>query len=188
MNEVDFLRDQVALERQHFDSVRGACAAAIGSALDPARLDELCRVAARYLCFAGERSALQDRAHCELLRARVARDDAASHKLVDDLGATLAPRRATLETLAAALADRRTDTLGAAEFVAICRETLRALDDALARRPPVLQRLFDRHYRVAEWRAASHIDADSILEERERYERVRAKLPRGIDLEPAMTG
>lgn len=185
MNEVDFLRDQLALERHHFDAVRGACETALAAAIEPARLEEFCRVAARYLCFAGERLALRDRVHCEQLRALLAREDAASHNLVDDLGATLAPRRAALDSLAAGLTERRADELSAAGFIDLCRESLRALDAALARRPPVLQRLLDRHYRVVEWRNASQVDADSILEERERYERVRAKLPRGIELEPA---
>lgn len=185
MNELDFLRDQLALERRHFDAVRSACESAIAAGLEPTRLDEFCRVATRYLCFAGERLNLQDRAHCEQLDALLAPDDAASLNLVGDLRASLAARASALESLAAGLEQRRADTLGAVGFIDVCRGSLRALDEAFARRPPVLGRLLERHYRVAQWRAASQVDADSILEERERYERVRAALPRGFELEPA---
>lgn len=182
MNEVEFLRNQLALEERHLEEVRGACEAAIAAAIQQTRLDELCRAGARFLCVVGERSTLRDGAHCELLRARLAPEDEANRGIVAELEATVGSRRAAFVALGAALEQRRADALPAAEFVAACREQLAALDAPRAKRPHMIAHLLDRHYGVADWRRASFVDADSILDERERYERVRSKLPRGIEL------
>lgn len=182
MNEVEFLRNQLALEERHLEDVRNACEAAIAAGIQQTRLDELCRAGTRFLCVVGERAALRDRTHCELLRARLAPEDEANRGIVAELEATVESRRAVLAALGAALGQRRADALPAAGFIAACREQLAALDAPQTRRPHMVGHLLDRHYGVADWRRAALVDADSILDERERYERVRAKLPRGIEL------
>jgi len=59
------------------------------------------------------------------------------------------------------------------DFKAACRERF----DEIAARAK-------RQLPVAEWRALSGITADAIVEERSRYDRVRAALPAGVMLAP----
>ncbi|MBK7250358.1 MAG: hypothetical protein IPI06_05630 [Gammaproteobacteria bacterium] len=182
MNELQFLRNQLGLEDRHFEDVRRVCEAGIAAGFEQTRLDELCRTGVRYLCVVGERIGQREHAHVALLRARLAPDDAPSRGIVSELESAARARGLVLAALARALEHRRADELSAVEFLATCREQFAALDAPHTRRPHMIGHLLDRHYRMADWRHAAHIDADTILDERERYGRVRAKLPRSLEL------
>ena len=183
MNELQLIRDQVATERRHMGEVAGACREALErSPAGDTSLDELCQAAAAYLVWIAGRFNAQDQAHCDLLRPRLTADDAADHRILDDLEATLRENRVAIGRLDAALQARQAGRMHAAEFVGACRDDLRFYDDVLLQRRHVIHHLFDRHYGIEEWRRASLVDADSIVEERSRYARVRTKLPPGVEL------
>ncbi|MGD9599053.1 MAG: hypothetical protein AB7G76_05580 [Steroidobacteraceae bacterium] len=163
MDELTLLRDQVATERRHFAAVKEACRAALQAGGDPAGLAHTCRAAIAYLVYGARRLHAQDHAHVLLLRPRIAPGDTASHRLLDDLAATLERSRAALQALESA----PDPVPGVAAF-------LDFVDEVLGRRRHGLEALFQAHYSLDDWRAASFVDADSILEERERYAAFRA--------------
>jgi hypothetical protein len=61
--------------------------------------------------------------------------------------------------------------------VAQWREFLLAFNESAARHFAALDQLLTRLSPVTEWRTASKIDADVIVEERTRYQRVKAAIP-----------
>jgi hypothetical protein len=183
MNELQLIREQVSTERRHMAEVKNACGTAIERGIDTdTGLDEFCQACADYLVFILGRFNAQDQAHCELLRPRLAPDDAANRRILDDLEETLQISRGAIARLAAALDARRAGHMHAPEFVGACRDYVAFFNDVLSRRRHVIYHLFDRHYGVEDWRRASFVDADSILDERARYAHVRSKLPPGIEL------
>lgn len=187
MNELQLIRDQVSTERRHMAEVRAACASAIARAApEDTLLDEFCQACADYLVYIVGRFNAQDQAHCDILGPRLAPGDAANRHILDELAATLARNREAIASLAAALEARRAGQLHVPQFVAACQDYLRFYEEVLAKHRHVIYHLFDRHYGIEEWRRASLVDADAIVEERVRYGRVRAKLPPGVDL--ATTG
>ena len=90
------------------------------------------------------------------------------HALLDDLEETLRRSRGALQALEAA-----------ADPVAGTRNYLDFIDDVLGRRRHGLEHLFRAHYTIDDWRASSFVDADSILEERERFAAARGAFPPG---------
>ncbi len=170
MDELAILRDQVATERRHLAALKQACRATLQSSTDAPGKAALCRAAAAYLAYGGHRLLAQDQAHCLLLRPRVSRADAASHALLDDLESALQRARVALQALESA-----TDP------VAGVRDYLDFIDAVLGKRRHGLEALFQMHYTIEDWRAASFVDADSILEERERYAAVRGAFPAGLE-------
>lgn len=57
------------------------------------------------------------------------------------------------------------------------REFLRAFDAVAAKHFAAIDAQLQRNLTVTEWRARSKIDADSIFQERARYQRVKAAAP-----------
>lgn len=168
MEELAILRGQVGTERRHLAAVRAACRAArpSGRKLDGA--GPFFTAARDYLLYITDRLHSQDLAHARLLRPRVAAGSEAA-ALLDDLEATLGE----LQTARQALGDSRDPVNGVSAF-------LDFLEGVLGRRRHSLEPLFTEHYTIDDWRAASAVDADSILEERERFAAVRAALPPGV--------
>jgi hypothetical protein len=185
VNELEFIRRQVSIERSHMAAVRSACAAALardgGTAPDP----EFLEACARYLLFVVGRFNAQDQAHCDLLRPRLDAADVEGRETIDDLRQALAASREAIGRLAAAVESRGAGTRDDSSFVEALREYLGFHARVLATRRHSIHHLFDRHYGIAEWRLASAVDADSILEERERYARVVGCLPEGLSLAPS---
>ncbi|MBV6415686.1 MAG: hypothetical protein CMLOHMNK_00199 [Steroidobacteraceae bacterium] len=177
MDELAILRDQVATERRHLAAVKKACRAALQAGGGAQRLTDTCRAAASYLAFGARRLHAQDHAHCVLLRPRVPRGDTANHALLDDLEQTLKQLQGALQSLEAA-----------ADPVAGIGAYLDFIDNVLARRRHNLEHLFRTHYTIDDWRAASLVDADSILDERERFAAVRAAFPAGFSPEDGPAG
>ena len=184
MNELEFIRRQVSIERSHMAAVRGACAAALALPRDERPGTDFLQACAGYLVFAVGRFNTQDLAHCDRLRAHLPVDAAQDRATLDDLDRTLAASRKAIDALAAALRDREAagDAGDDDAFVAALRGYLSFYSNVLAGRRHALQHLFEAHYAVADWRAASAVDADSILEERQRYARVADLLPDDISL------
>jgi len=169
MDEIAILRGQLATERQHLAAVKKACRAALARGGDTPGIDGFARACASYLLHIGRRLLAQDQAHTVLLRPRVAPGDAANRQLLDDLETTLGQLRSALQALEASAAP-----------VAGLRDYLDFVDDVLAKRRHVLEPLFAAHYTVEDWRAAAFVDADSILEERERFAACQAAAPPGV--------
>ncbi len=177
MDELAILRDQVATERRHLAALHKACRTALQAGGHAAGLVDTCRVAAAYLVYSARRLHAQDQAHCLLLRPRVSRGDATSLALLDDLEDTLQRSRAALRDLESAL-DPVTGTRAWLDFI----------DNVLGKRRHSLEHLFREHYTIDDWRASSCVDADSILEERERFAAVCAAFPSGLEPEAGATG
>ena len=185
MNEIQLIRAQLTAERQHASTVANACATALarrnavalssGSSLEEFRqacVDYLVRV----LAWFEER----DQRLTDLWHARLAPGDAARRALEEVLASPGRSREA-LEKLAAALActtapaPRSTAQQSWREFAQFFNSVWSARRDAI-------DALLAASTRTTDWRVIAGIDADSILEERTRYARVRTTLPAGASL------
>jgi hypothetical protein len=189
MNEIQTLRNQLDTEHRHVREVVRACAAAHGAPrgmTDAAALAAFSQACAEYLeCLLGWFEARDQR--LAGLYAALPADDPGRRAL-----AALGERGSgaeALKRLAAGAAPERgtaTDRSAAgrwqelAQFVAGAWDGRREAIDALLASNP----------RVTYWRTFSRVDADSIVEERSRYARVRATLPPGVELAgaPAQVG
>jgi hypothetical protein len=155
VNEIELLRAQLATERRHVSAAANACAAATAAAaaVRAAGTDYL-------QCVLGWFEA-RDRRLGELLRARADMDQRTRRGLEAALAQPGASDVALGKLTAAAGAAGAWQAL--AQFVGTAwgprRDTLDALLGTLTR--------------PADWRAIAGIDADSILEERRRFERLQ---------------
>ncbi|HXY76365.1 MAG TPA: hypothetical protein VEH54_05605 [Steroidobacteraceae bacterium] len=178
MNELEIIRTQLALERAHASAVASACAKALARE-NKAALTGFREACADYLaCVLGWFEA-RDRRFADLGRAKFADADPA-RRAIDAALARHGRSREVLEKLLAALAPapgKVTRTAGdaMADFATFFNEW-RTRRDAI-------EALLATNSRTADWRAIGGIDADSILEERARYARVRAALPEGVELD-----
>jgi hypothetical protein len=155
VNEIELLRAQLATERRHVSSAANACAAATADAA-------AVRVAGTdYLrCVLGWFEA-RDRRLGELLRARADMDERTRR----GLEAALAQPGAS---------DAALGKLTAAEGAAGAWQALaQFVGSAWGPRRDTLDALLGTLTRPADWRAMAGIDADSILEERRRFERLQ---------------
>jgi hypothetical protein len=155
MNEIQLIRDQLALERRHTLEVVNACARLNERVPEPTppggvALEAFRQACVDYLLFVlgcfeqrderlGDDRRGQTRAALEELEAARAAPEA-WRRLADYLGTDWDKRRTAIEARLAANAQ------------------------------------------VADWRTFSRLDADSILAERELFSRVRATLPEGLEL------
>ncbi len=163
-------------------AVRSACAAALSRSPAERPDAEFMRACSEYLVFVVGRFNAQDQAHCELLGPRLPAGAAQDRATLADLGRTLAASRAAIAKLEAAMREGSDEA-----FVNALRTYLAFYSNVLAGHRHALHHLFDAHYEVADWRAASAVDADAILEERERYARVAGLIPEDIELAPTRT-
>lgn len=190
MNEIEFIRKQMETERRHIEGVAAACAVAIEQSmrarpLEKVALEDFCEACIDYLVHVMGRFRARDQVHYQLLYARLSPSSLEERTLLQHLEKSLNTGRTALAKLEHALAERRRNRMTAKDLLTVCQEYLGFLNDAFGVRRDRIQALFDKHYGVDEWRHASFIDADSILDERARYARVQAKLPAGIRLSTA---
>jgi hypothetical protein len=184
MNELEIIRSQLALEQSHAAEVANACAEAFGSegarlACDDstAAFREAC---VSYLVWVLTRFEERDQTLSELLTARqsparggTATEERHLSRLVSRPGTS----REALARLESALA------AGDAEAARVrWQEFFRFFNTSWAPRRAALEGALAEHSSIADWRAVSAIDADSMLDERKRYARVVASLPAGIEL------
>jgi hypothetical protein len=72
---------------------------------------------------------------------------------------------------------------GATATTTAWTEFLHFFSSAWSARRDEIDRLFERQAKIADWRTVSDIDADSIVDERTRYARVKATLPAGTEVQ-----
>jgi hypothetical protein len=180
MNEVELIRAQLSLERQHAAAVSHALSAgAAQSGEHPASLAAFREASVDYLAWILSRFEEREQVFHDLVRERFSPDDAA-RRAVEEVFALQGTSREALAKLEAALragSDEASDS-GARLWA----EFRQFFDGAWRTRRDALDELFPQHARITHWRMMSAIDADSIFDERNRYSRVRASLPEGIEL------
>src|SRR6185312_14533442 len=153
MNELQIIRSQLAVEQAHAADVTQACAAVFGSA----------ESASAEPVPPSEGTALFREACVSYLVWVLARFEERDQTLSELLAS-----RQPAATAAAASARQLMSLIGRS---GTSREALSRLETALA-----------EHLSVADWRRVCAIDADFILDERNRFARVTAQLPPGIEL------
>jgi hypothetical protein len=170
MNEIQLLRDQLAAERRHVREVASACAAACRA--EPAPAGGAALVALAEAC----------RDYLECVLAWFDQRDARLAELYARLpGGAEGEARGALD-----LSGRGRDALDGLRAAGTAHEDWAALarfvNGAWDTRRSAIEALLATSVRVADWRAVSGIDADTIYEERALYSRVRAALPAGVEL------
>lgn len=169
MNELDLIRGQLRTERERVGEVARACASAGAT-------EGLRQAGVEYLVFVLTRFDERDQRLAEHASAQPPalqpEDDVSPVPSPDQILSRAGSSREALARLAAA-----TDSAGEAKadrwraFAEFCDGPWRLRRDAI-------DAFQQKHLRIADWRAVSFVDADSILEERARHARVQAKLPR----------
>jgi hypothetical protein len=182
MNEVELIRNQLALERAHVGEVANACANAMelqrGASTSLDSLKEFRRACVDYLACVLTWFEERDQRLADLLRVRSVLMDPARHALEEVL---THPGRghellAKLEAAcASALSASASQQQGWREFVEY-------FNGAWSRRRDALDALLSTNARTTDLRTLGGIDADSILEERRRYAQVCAQAPAGVAL------
>jgi hypothetical protein len=182
MNELEIIRSQLAIEQAHAAEVVDACAAVFGrtdpvpSASDASPFRE---ASVSYLVWVLARFEERDQTLTELLASRQAAGGSAAagaQQLVSLVGRSGTSREA-LSRLEAALRAGESPAARAG-----WQEFGRFFNSAWAPRRAALEAALVEHLPVADWRAVCAIDADSILDERNRFGRVAAQLPPGTEL------
>jgi len=184
MNEVELIRAQLSSEHQHAAEVANACATALENATAGSPASEFCQACVDYLVWVLAQFEERDQMLSDLFHSRLAGDDGIRPAL-DEVIARQGTSREALTKLEAALAaDATRATSGGADNTPrkCWREFAQFFNGVWSARRDALDELFKRHARVSDWRTVSGIDADSILEERNRYASVRGKLPAGVEL------
>lgn len=187
MNELEFLRSQVRLERTHMRDVRAALGDALRRSPAPPGLDASAQAAARYLVFVLRRFVMQDRMHCSQLATRVGAAqglEAAERARIDgalrDLAMALDDVATATDALAGALDARQRGAMEPQEWLEACAAFDRFYEAHLVQRRHQLSLWLESYYDIADWRRSSCVDAESVFEERRLHEealRALAALP-----------
>jgi len=183
MNEVELIRNQLALERTHASAVANACATAMqGDATAGATADsvgQFRRASVDYLACVLAWFEERDQRLADLLHARLRSTDPARHSLEDALAR---PGRSceVLAKLEAACAGATAS--GSAGRRQEWREFAEYFNAVWSTRRDALDGLLSTNSSATDWRTFGGIDADSILEERRRYAQVRSQVPPGVSL------
>ena len=181
MNEVQLIRNQLALERAHASAVANACATVLqaDAAAGPASesLGQFRRACVDYLACVLAWFEERDQRLTELIQARFNAADPARRAFEEVLARRGRSRDAlaTLEAACAAAAGTAGRQPGWREFAEYFNGTWSTRRDAL-------EALLSSNTRAGDWRTLGGIDADSILEERRRFALVAAQAPPGVML------
>jgi hypothetical protein len=182
MNEVELIRGQLGVERQHAAAVSQACASALAAAAaqGPDRLtslDAFRQASVEYLVWILSRFEEREQVFHDIVRNRLAADDP-NRGAVETAFALPGTSREALARLETALG-----ATGGNDTAARWTDFLRFFSSAWSARRDEIDRLFERQAKISDWRTVSDIDADSIVDERSRYARVKATLPDGIEIQ-----
>ena len=178
MNEIQLIRRQLQTEREHLGAVARACASALGKGSAPgagSALEAFRQASVDYLVCVLAWFEERDRRLAALVGQY-----GPEHPTRDALDAALGERgrsRDALEKLEAAFA--LGDQPGPRN---LWQEFAQFFDGPWSRRRDALEQLWSHNTRPAEWRQVSGVDADGVLEERMRFERVVQALPAGVSL------
>jgi hypothetical protein len=192
MNEVELIRAQLSVERQHAAEVSQACVSALwaaGSARGEslAELQPFRQASVEYFVWVLARFEERDQVFRDLVHSRFGADDP-TRRAVDDTLALAGSSRDVLAKFEAALASTAGSlAASSAGTDPHWDEFLQFFSGAWSARRDQLDSLLERQASVADWRTVAAIDADSIFEERSRYARVRATLPAGVEM-PTIPG
>ncbi len=179
MNEVELIRTQLSIERQHASAVSHALSAAAAQGGDRlASLDAFREASVDYLAWILSRFEEREQVFHDLIRARF--PDDRERRAANEVFSQPGTSREALTKLEAAL--RNGSDSNSASGARLWADFLQFFDGAWRTRRDSLDKLFAQHAKITDWRAMSAIDADSIFDERSRYARVRAALPVGIEL------
>lgn len=182
MDEIQLIRNQLAAQRQHASAVANACARALAPAATHAlaggSLGQFRQACVDYLVCVLAWFEERDQRLSDFAHARVASADAARRTLEEALGRPGRSREA-LEKLEKAVVGARDsgDTAAAHGTQHSWQEFAQYFNGVWSARRDAIDALLAAALRASDWRAVAGIDADSILEERQRYARVRAALP-----------
>jgi len=177
MNEIQLIRTQLAAERQHASTVANACATALGrrnavALSSGSSLEGFRQACVDYLVCVLAWFEERDQRLTDLWHARLASGDAARRAL-DDVLASPGRSREALEKLKAAVACASGESW---------REFAQFFNSVWSARRDAIDALLAANTRTTDWRVIAGIDADSVLEERNRYARVSTTLPAGASL------
>ena len=183
MNEIELIRAQLDVERQHAGAVANACASALGRAEARALaggspLGQFRQACVDYLVCVLAWFEERDQRLAELWPTRRAATEG-PRRALDEVLSRRGRSREALEKLEAALA-----TTASAEPAAhrSWQDFAEFFESAWNARRIAIDELLARAASTAEWRLVGGIDADSILGERRRYARVAETLPEGETL------
>jgi hypothetical protein len=184
MNEVELIRGQITLERQHAAEVARACVSALVAADSQGTerltsLEAFRQAGVEYLVWMLSRFEEREQVFHDLLRGRFPAEDR-NRRAVEAALALPGSSREALAKLETALGS----TVDSGSTATRWTDFLRFFSGAWSARRDEIDRLFERQAKVTDWRTVSDIDADSIVDERSRYARVKATLPAGIEMSP----
>ena len=178
MNEVQLIRNQLALERAHASAVANACATALqadgGTAAGSDSLAPFRRACVDYLACVLAWFEERDQRLADLLQARFGATDPARRPLEEVL-ARAGRSREALARLEAACADHPASNVR--DRQQRWREFAEYFNGVWSTRRDALDALLAANSRPTDWRTLGGIDADSILEERRRHALVVAQAP-----------
>jgi hypothetical protein len=182
MNEIELIRNQLALERAHVGAVANACASVMqgdAGAVSPGDSPgEFRRACVDYLACVLAWFEERDQRLTDLLELRFPATGAVRRTLEDALGRPGRSREALAKLEAACAAT----TAAAPGRQQGWREFAEYFNGVWGTRRDALDALLSTNSRATDWRTLGGIDADSILEERRRFAQVRAQLPPGVAL------
>jgi hypothetical protein len=183
MNEVQLIRNQLALERTHAGAVANACATVLqgdagrGPTSDP--LGQFGRACVDYLACVLAWFEERDQRLIDLMEARFNTVDPARRAFEEVLGRR-GRSRDTLEKLEAACTAAAAP--GDPGRRRSWREFAEYFNGMWSTRRDALDALLAANTHARDWRRLGGIDADSILEERRRYALVSAQAPPEVTL------
>jgi hypothetical protein len=181
MNEVQLIRNQLALERAHASAVANACANALqsdaGASPTSDSLAQFRRACIDYLACVLAWFEERDQRLADLVAMRFEASESA-RRAFEAVLARPGRSRDVLAKLEAACAV----AAGSAGRQSAWREFAEYFNGTWSSRREALETLLTPNSRAADWRTLGGIDADSILEERRRYALVAAQVPPGVTL------
>jgi len=184
MNEVELIRNQLALERAHVGAVANACATAMqgderaGATSDS--LGQFRRACVDYLACVLAWFEERDQRLTDLLQARPRSTDP-ERRSFEEVLARPGRSREVLAKLEAACAGSTAS--GSAARRQGWREFGEYFNAVWSTRRDALDALLSTNSRATDWRTFGGIDADSIIEERRRYAQVGSQVPPGVALD-----
>ena len=188
MNEIQLIRAQLQTERTHANAVASACAGTLAHVAPAALasgspLEEFRQACVDYLVCILAWFEERDRRLAGLINAWPP-----EHPTRDALDAALSRRgrsRDALEKLEAAFAEA--PATGERDGRRLWGEFARYFNEVWSPRRDAVDGLLKTHARTEDWRTFGGIDADAILEERSRFQRVAHTLPPGSTLPAGRT-
>jgi hypothetical protein len=177
MNEIQLIRNQLALERAHASAVANACATLLLPETSESEA-QFRRACVEYLACVLAWFEERDQRLADLIQVRFGAADPARRAFEEAL-ARRGRSRDALAKLEVACAGSAGSGAAAAQA---WRDFGEFFNGTWSARRDALDALLAANTRAGDWRAVAGIDADSILEERRRYALVAAQVPPGASL------